>query len=152
MNFFHRRLPLSQDELKIVASEIAAAESTTSGEIRVNLRIHRHWRERGLSVHEIALREFHRLGMDKTKDKTGVLLFFLIKERKFHIVADSGINAKVADGYWDSLAESLSSQFKEQQFCRGICSAVKEIGLALEREFPIAPDDRNELSNDVVIS
>jgi uncharacterized membrane protein len=152
MKLFHRHLPLTEEELKEVASAIAAAESTTSGEIRVSLRIHRFWRERGLSVHELALREFYRLGMDSTKNKTGVLLFFLIKEKKFHIVADSGIHAKVADGYWDTLADSLSSHFKQQQFCKGICAAVREIGHALEQEFPIAPDDKNELSNDVVIS
>ncbi|MCX6136535.1 MAG: TPM domain-containing protein [Ignavibacteriales bacterium] len=152
MNLFKKHLPLTNDEMATIASAIAVAEKTTSGEIRVSIRHRRTWSERRFSLHEMALREFFRLGMDKTKEKTGVLLYFLTTERAFHIIADEGIHTKVADGYWDTLASTLSGHFKNQKFSQGICDAVQEIGQTLTREFPVSPDDTNELSNDIVLT
>ena len=152
MSLFRRNLPLSSTDMGTIAAAIAEAEKSTAGEIRVSIRRRRTWKERRLSIHEMALQEFQRLGMEKTKDKTGVLLYFLTAERKFHIIADEGIHTKVADGYWDTLAAALGGHFKEERFCHGICEAVQEIGRTLTREFPVQSDDTNELSNDVVLS
>jgi len=152
MSLFRRHLPLTSKDMGTIAAAIGEAEKSTAGEIRVSIRRRRTWKERRLSLHEMALHEFYRLGMEKTKEKTGVLLYFLTVEKKFHIIADEGIHTKVADGYWDTLAVALGSHFKGQRFCQGICEAVQEIGRTLTREFPIQSDDTNELSNDVVIS
>jgi len=143
---------LTKEELQKISDTIAEAERTTSGEIRVSIRKRRGWKERSLTLHEYALKNFHELGMHKTKGKSGVLLFLSLSERAFQIVADEGIHKKVSETYWDDLAASLTSHFKEKNFCHGICTIVKEIGNTLSREFPRHADDTNELPNDVSIS
>ncbi len=143
---------LSKTELQTVADAIARAESTTTGEIRVSIRRRVHWSERKLPLHQRALHEFLRLGMQKTTEHTGVLLFISMKERKFHIVADEGIHRRVTDGYWEALAAAMGSHFRERNFCRGICEAVAEVGKVLAKEFPGKSNDTNELPNDVEIS
>lgn len=152
MSLFPDASLLTKQELKKISEAIAEAERTTSGEIRVSIRKRRGWKERSLTLHEYALKNFYELGMNKTKEKSGVLLFLSLSERAFQIVADEGINKKVSDKYWNDLAASLSSHFKEKNFCHGICVIVKEIGSTLSREFPRYANDLNELTNDVSIS
>ena len=142
---------LSRQDLTKIAEAIGAAEKKTSGEIRVSIRKRRAWNERKLSLHDFALKNFYELGMDKTKGKCGVLLFFSLSERAFRIVADEGIHAKVSEGYWDGLAEKLTSHFKKEKFSEGICSLIEEIGAKLAAEFPRHAGDTNELPDDVAI-
>lgn len=143
--------PLTKDELRKIADTIAGAERDTSGEIRVSIRKRRGWKERKLTLHEFALKNFHELGMHKTREKSGVLLFLSMSDRAFQIIADEGIHKRVDDRYWDGLAASLTSHFKEKKFCDGICKVVTEIGKTLAREFPRTPGDRNELPDEVSI-
>lgn len=152
MGFFFSPPLLTKQELKKISATIAEAERSTLGEIRVSIRKRRAWSERKLTLHNFALKNFYELGMDKTKDKSGVLLFFFVSERAFQIIADEGIHKRVNDQYWNDLAVSLTAHFKEKRFCDGICEVVKEIGKKLSQEFPRQADDTNELSNDVSIS
>ncbi|HTR80681.1 MAG TPA: TPM domain-containing protein [Bacteroidota bacterium] len=151
MALFKRHPLLTHDELTKIAGAIAAAERNTSGQIRVSIRKRRAWNERKLSLHAFALKNFHELGMEKTKEKSGVLLFFSLGERAFQIIADEGIHKRVHERYWDDLAVTLTSHFKKQKFCDGICEVVKEIGTKLAEEFPRHSGDTNELPNDVSI-
>lgn len=152
MGFFFDASLLTKQELKKISDAIAETERETSGEIRVSIRKRRAWNERKLTLHEFALKNFRELGMDKTKGKSGVLLFFSLSERAFQIIADEGIHKKVGDEYWIDLAATLTSHFKEKKFCDGICKVVKEIGGTLAKEFPRQADDTNELPNDVSIA
>ena len=141
---------LSKNDIKNVSAKIAEVELSTSGEVRVAIRHRRQWNEHKLSLHDLALKEFTRLGMHNTKDRTGILIFLLMSERKFQIIADEGIHAKVADGTWDRVAGSMTSHFKDGNFGKGICDAVEAVGNELKTFFPRKADDSNELSNDIV--
>ena len=88
--------------------------------------------------------------MGQTKDRTGILILLLMSERKFQIIADEGIHAKVADGTWDRVAASMTSHFNEGNFSKGICDAVEAVGAELKTFFPRSPNDRNELPNDII--
>jgi uncharacterized membrane protein len=141
---------LSKEDLQTISAKISEVEQRTSGEIRVVLRHKRHWNERKRSLHELAFAEFHRLGMQNTTHRTGVLILLLMSERKFHIIADEGIHTKVEDGAWDRIAASMSAHFKEKNFAKGICHAVEAVGIELGKYFPRGTEDRHELPNDVV--
>ena len=142
---------LTKRERLDVAAAIARVEGRTAGEIRVAIRHSRHRKERGLAIHEIALGEFHRLGMEKTDRRTGILILILVSERKFHIVADEGIHQFVAEGTWDRIAAQMSGKFREGRFAAGIIEAVEAAGEELARHVPReAGDARNELSDDIV--
>ena len=149
MNIFPKKY-LSKIELQAISAAIAEVEKKTSGEIRVVARHQRHRKENMLSLHDLALREFHHLGMEKTRDRTGVLILILFSERKFQIIADEGIHTKVDEGTWERLAAKMSSHFKEGNYAEGITETIREVGSLLAGYFPRRPDDGNELSNTVV--
>lgn len=141
---------LSDKDIETITAKIAEVEDQTSGEIRVSILHRRRRSERNLALKEIALREFTRLGMDRTRDRTGVLILLLLSERRFHIIADEGIHRKVEEGTWDRIAETMTLHFKEGNFGNGICAAVEAVGKELRRHFPQKPDDRNELPDEIV--
>ena len=77
--------------------------------------------------------------------------FIVLKERKFHILADEGINQKVDPGTWDKQTEILTEHFKNKQYTDGIIKLIENMGQILSQYFPIKDDDTNELSDEVVI-
>ena len=125
------------------------AEKTTAGEIRVSIFSKRPKQDKQLELKELALKEFQSLGMDKTRDKTGILLFLLLKEKKFQILADKGINDKVPQEVWDGIAAELVDYFKKKEYLTGIKKTVGKMGKILTEHFPIKADDTNELSDEV---
>lgn len=140
---------LSDEDLHRISSAIAKAERNTKGEIRVSIRHRRHWRERSMPLHVLALGEFHRLGMHRTKERTGVLILLLFSERRFQIIADEGIHGRVEDGTWDALAEKISLHFREGKFCEGLIGAVSNVGAVLAKHFPGDAVSADELPNEV---
>lgn len=139
----------SKEDLAAIASAIGEAEKTTAGEIRVSIRQKRKWRENKRTIDELARQEFHVLGMTKKKDRTGILIFLLLEDKKFFILADDGIHAKVVDGTWDKIANEMSDHFSQKNFRIGIIHGVKSVGKELTKLFPRKSDDTDELPNDV---
>lgn len=142
---------LSKEELDSLSNHIAEIEKFTSGEIRICFKKNTAWAERKLSSREMAVKEFHKLGMQNTKHKTGVLLYILFKDRKFEVVADKGINDKIPAEKWEVIKNHLTNEFKSGNFKSGIIKSLDEIKEVLIKEFPRKDDDINELSNDIVI-
>jgi len=141
----------SKDDLKKIAEACGRAEELTAGEVRVSIFSKRPRKLKKLALEELALDEFYHLGMDKTRDKTGILLLIILAERKFHILADTGINAKVEQQTWDELAGKLSGSFKNGNYLDGVTESVLRMGAILAKHFPIKADDTNELSNEVSV-
>lgn len=143
---------LSKEELKAVSDAITETERLTSGEIRVAIRQKRARGERGLSVEQLARLEFVRLGMIKTAERTGVLVFILVEDREFFILADEHINERVPPRTWDGIAKAMAEKFAKTEFRSGLLAAVRSVGEHLASHFPIRKDDKNELPNDVALS
>lgn len=151
MSFFSKNI-LTQEEMDKIAASIAEVEKKTIGEIRVNIQKTRTLKNRNLSVYDLAIQSFYELGMEKTKAKTGVLVFLLMSDKKFQIIGDEGVNKKVSKEYWDILAMNVAEYFQSNKFVEGICFAVDEVGKVLIKEFPMKSGDTNELSNEVVVT
>jgi len=139
----------TKEDLALIASAINEAEKTTAGEIRVSIRQRRRWREKKLNIEEMARQEFHSLGMTKTKDQTGILIFLLMDEKKFFILADKGIHTKVEQASWTRIAEEMSSLFSKKDFRQGVIHGVQAVSKVLSQFFPQKANDKNELPNDV---
>lgn len=140
------------DDFLRISNKIKEVELSTAGEIRVSIRERRRFSERKKNINEIAEKEFFRLGMDKTRDKTGILIFFLLKERQFHILADKGISDKVDPRTWNSIKDEMQKKFIMGEFLNGILYGIEEVGKHLSKFFPIKPNDKDELSNRIVIN
>jgi len=139
------------DDFLRISAKISEIELITSGEIRVSIKEKKSFSERNQDLRDLAEKEFYKLNMHQTRDKIGILLFFLLNERKFYILADEGINEKVAFDVWESVSEEIQENFKNGYFSKGIITGVKNVGKLLGEHFPIKPDDVNELTNKVVI-
>jgi uncharacterized membrane protein len=142
----------TKEDLTSIISAIGKAEKITSGEIRVSIRQKRCWREKKLTIEEIARREFQLLGMGKKKERTGILIFLLLEDKKFYLFADEGIHTKVEDGKWKKIAGEMSSHFSQKNFRQGIIQGVQMVGEELSKFFPPKSGDANELPNDVRVS
>jgi len=141
----------SDDDFLRISNKIQEMEKITSGEIRVSFKETKPVLKKRKSIRSIAEEEFAKLEMNTTRDKTGILIFILLKERQFYILADSGINIKVEQTVWDSVRNNMQNEFKNGNYLSGILSAIEQVGKILSEHFPIKSDDTNELSNKVVI-
>lgn len=141
----------SKKDLDAITKACGKAEENTSGEIRVSIFSKRPGKMKGLELQDIALNEFYNLGMDKTRDKTGILLFILLKEKRFQILADTGINSEVEQKTWDNIALGLSDYFKKGNYLEGIVNTVDEMSKILSNHFPKKADDWDELSDEVSV-
>lgn len=151
MSFLSKDI-LTKDEMTQIAAKISEVEKETIGEIRVSLHRSRSFKERNRSIYELAVKNFYELGMEKTKDKTGVLIYLLLSDKKFQIIGDEGINKKVSKEFWDVIAMNVAEYFRQNKFVEGLGYAISEVGGVLKKEFPMKAGDTNELSNDVVVS
>jgi uncharacterized membrane protein len=142
---------LTAEDLEKISDTITGIEQKTSGEIRVCIKKRKGWLQRNVSPREIALKEFFKLKMNETRDKTGVLFFILFDEHLFEIIADEGINEKITEKEWNSISKEVSEEFLHEHYLEGILFCLNKIGNVLIKEFPPKEDDRNELSNEVVI-
>jgi uncharacterized membrane protein len=139
-----RRLMKEVDAAR-VKEAIREAERLTSGEIRVSVAPF-FWGP----VRRVAERAFERLGMAKTKDRNGILFFVVPARRRFVVLGDEGIHAKVGQEFWNSLAALLSEHFRKGEFTEGLVKAIIEAGAKLAEHFPFdRVADVNELPDDV---
>lgn len=143
-----------RDEIK---DAIVNAEKKTSGEIRVLIVAASSVlpllskREKRTVLRRRAVREFAKLGIQNTRDRTGVLIMVSIEERMVQILAGTGINSIVPENTWSSMVQCITEGIKAGNPAHGILKAVEDIGKLLSEHFPIKSDDSNELSNEVVI-
>jgi len=127
-----------------IANAIRAAETNTSGEIRVH--IEKHCRE---EVLDRAAFWFEKLEMHKTELRNGVLFYLAIDDHKFAILGDAGINMKVPADFWNETKDIVISRFKEGAFADGLSAGIIKAGEQLKAHFPYKTGDVNELSNDI---
>lgn len=137
-NFFNKQ------QKQAIQDAIAAAELNTSGEIRVH--IDDVCKE---DVLDKAANMFHQLKMDATDLRNGVLFYLAVKDHKFAILGDKGINEKVPVDFWDNIKKEMLIHFKQQEFTEGLCKGIEMAGEKLKTHFPLLHNDSNELSNDM---
>jgi putative membrane protein len=102
------------------------------------------------AVHLRSLAAFAGHGLHYTKDETGILIFASLFERRVVVLADRGIDAKVAPGTWQGVVDILTQGLKSGNACDGFCKAIERCGQILARHFPRQAGDRDELPNKVV--
>jgi len=102
-------------------------------------------------VNERAVRHFMESGVYNTRDRTGILIFISLLERRVMLLADSGISEKITQDKWDSMVNDIISGIKKGELTKHINSAIKECGSLLEEYFPIKDDDTNELPDKIDI-
>lgn len=134
----------TKDEQKQIIQAIIDAELNTSGEIRVHIDL-----KSKKKPFDRAVQIFQKLKMYKTELRNGVLIYLSIKDKKFAIIGDKGINEKVPKDFWNSTKDVMSEKFKENKLVEGIAQGIKLAGEQLKTLFPYQKDDINELTNEI---
>ena len=135
---------LNKEQKKLITDAVKEAELNTSGEIRVHIES-----DCKEDVLDRAAFMFEKLDMHKTELRNGVLFYLSVKDRKFAILGDAGINAVTPDNFWDEIKETVITHFKKEEFAQGLSKGIEMAGNALKEHFPYQTDDVNELSDDI---
>ena len=135
---------LNREEDRRVVEAIKQAELNTSGEIKVHIEN----RCKG-DVEERSLVVFDKLNLNETRLHNGVLIYLAVKDRKFAILGDKGINDVVEEGFWNDVKDLMLSHFKEGHFAEGLEQGIQRCGEKLKAYFPYQSDDINEIPDDI---
>jgi len=133
----------AEQKIQII-NAIKESELNTSGEIRVHIE-----NSCKIDVLDRAAQIFSQLNMHKTELRNGVLFYVAITDKKFAILGDAGINAKVPENFWESETEVVLNHFKEGKYAEGLAQGILMAGEQLKTHFPYQQDDKNELSDDI---
>lgn len=132
-----------EQQAQILAA-VKVAEEATSGEVRVHIETSCHG-----DVLDRAAWIFSKLGMQKTNERNGVLFYLAVEDKKFAVIGDGGINAKVPDKFWDKVKDILQNNFRAGKFTEGLSEGIILAGKQLKEHFPHKKDDVNELSDEI---
>ena len=134
----------TEEQQAVILAAVKEAENQTSGEIRVHIE--------STCEEDVLDRTawvFKKLGMHKTAERNGVLFYLAIKDRKFAVIGDAGINSKVPAGFWDDVKELLLKRFRDGKFTEGLSEGIIMAGEHLKKHFPHKRDDVNELPDEI---
>jgi uncharacterized membrane protein len=134
----------TKEQREDIRQAILNAELDTSGEIRVHIES-----TCTGDVLDRAATIFDKMGMQKTDLRNGVLFYVAVKNRRFAVIGDTGINAVVPEEFWDDLKNMLLNHFRENNFTEGLIKGIEKIGDRLKMNFPYKEGDVNELSDEI---
>jgi uncharacterized membrane protein len=131
MVIMHPKKLIEQLHHDTLVAAIHDAEKKTSGQIRV-LVSHKSVTDPVVA----AQKEFVRLGMTKSPERNGVLIFVAPRTQKFAVIGDEGVHTKCGDVFWRELAKVMTDYFRKSEFTEGIVHGVRKAGELLAEHFP----------------
>ena len=145
----HTKMPsarqiLNNAEDRRVVEAIKQAELNTSGEIKVHIENHC----RG-NVEERSLFIFNHLKLNETQQRNGVLIYLAVRDHKFAILGDEGINKVVGADFWKDIRDLMATAFKEGHFADGLEQGIMRCGEKLKTYVPYQTDDINEIPDEI---
>lgn len=84
-----------------------------------------------------------------TENRTGILIFLAVFERRAIILADEGIHQKIPDETWSGLVDKLIAGIKAGRPVEALCESIEHSGEILRSNVvKKGQTDADELSND----
>lgn len=146
--------------LNRLAAQVARSEAGHSGEIRIyveaGLPLSYLWQPANMAqiTRERALTLFGKLRVWDTAHNNGVLIYLLLAEQRIEIVADRGLNERVAPDTWPRLVAGMSAAFKAGDYETGLTQAVQQVSALLQQHFKLqgGQGNPNELPDAPVLN
>jgi uncharacterized membrane protein len=129
-----------------IVTAIRQAEACSRAEVRVHVS-----NQAVTDANQAAAAQFEKLGMTRTAERNGVLIYVAPRSQKFAIVGDSGIHQSCGQSFWQEVAGAMETDFRAGRFTDGIVKGLARAGEALGTYFP-RPEgvcDLNELKDEV---
>src|SRR5262249_4249115 len=92
-----------------------------------------------------ARRAFARLRVAATRERNGVLVFLQPSRRRFVILGDDAVHARVGQAYWDALAARVCDRVRGADLTAAVVDIVADVGRALAQHFPATGPKENQL-------
>jgi len=102
-------------------------------------------------VHAAAVAQFEALGLTRTRDRTGVLIYASLADHRAEVLADRGIYDKAPHQVWDEVVALLIAGLRDGKAADGFVGAVGKTGVILAEHLPPRSGDTNELPNRLTI-
>ena len=102
-------------------------------------------------AHDNAVKQFLAHGIHLTKERTGVLVFVSLEERYGEILVDVAIEEKIGREYFLEKVAVLIEYCGKGKIAEGLENTVIEVGAALKDDFPVSPDDKNEIEDKLIV-
>lgn len=141
------------ESLKRIEAEIAKSETQHLGEIRFVVESNLSFLEvlRKKSPKKRALEIFSGLHIWDTEQNNGVLIYLLLADHDFEILADRGIHQHVGKEGWEAICQQMEAMFRKGEFELGVIFGIHQISDVLAQYFPAYGENKNELPNKPLI-
>jgi len=138
-----------------LTEKVAASERHHRGEIRVcieaalpawHLLVGRTARARALKL-------FASLGVGRTRERNGVLIYLLLADHAIEVIVDPTLAAQADPMQWQHVVEGLQTQFRAGRFEAGLLEAIDAVDHLLVTHCPTTPGttNPNELPNEPLV-
>jgi len=136
-----------------IEQAIKAGEATHSGQVRfvVEGALDGAPLFRNQPARERALDVFSQLRIWDTAHNNGVLIYLLLADHDFEIVADRGIDSRVGYDGWEKICQDMESDFRAGNFERGVVKGIGAVSHELAAHFPRSGGGPNELPDKPVV-
>jgi uncharacterized membrane protein len=142
-----------KESMQRIEHAIAASERTHFGEIcfvvESNLHVFDVFRK--VSAKKRAIEIFSKFHVWDTAQNNGVLIYLLLADHDFEILADRGIHRHVGNDGWEKISREMEKHFKRGDFELGVLYGITEITKHLDVHFPSDKENVNELSNAPIV-
>jgi putative membrane protein len=98
-------------------------------------------------VNKAAYANFLAQGLHRTENRTGILIFISLLERRVVILGDEGIHKKVSDEFWKDQADEVAKGIAVGRAAEALISVIEKMGKTLALHFPATTHDKNELTD-----
>lgn len=105
----------------------------------------RAWQRREAA--QVAREQFLAQGLHRTHGRTGVLLFVSLAEHHVEIIADVGLDGRVAEAVWSRAVAAVTAAARDGRLADGVVTALDQLAPALAAACPRGETDSDELPN-----
>ena len=98
-----------------------------------------------------ALDIFAHLRIWDTAHNNGVLIYLLLADHDFEIVADRGIDSSVGHDGWEKICQQMEADFRAGDFESGVVKGIAAVSRELAKHFPKVSGGPNELPDAPVV-
>jgi len=144
--FTNKREFFTKEQQQLMVEAIQEAEKNTSGEVRFFVES----KCKYVDPVDRAKEVFFGLSMDQTKNRNAVLLYMAMDDHQLALFADEGIYQRLGQKYWNDGVKRIIRHFTKNDYTGGVCTVIKDIGEALQKEFPYESGDKNELPDEII--
>jgi uncharacterized membrane protein len=128
-----------------ILGAIAGAETRTSGQIRVRVE-----KRAGKDPLAKARDAFAGAGLRTPEQKNNVMFYISVEDKKFAVLGDDGINAKVSADFWENIKEAVLVKFRQKQYAIGLAGGITLAGEKLAEYFPQEKEGANVLLDGIL--